>query len=432
MTSLFPPLENHSQRIKLHNEAHARQPMELHIPFQASHLALLFDTDQKGHERQHLISLCESYNVKPPAQDTDHFIADFGDFQLRWQQHGEFCTYTVYQQAPLSELFSKPALCCVPEQWLKEMKGEVMAAIHACIVAQDDEPDLEETAAHFSGHALMGSKIANGAAYALTDFQIYEDGFSRFLIIDRHLHPGQAGRYLHRLFDIEVYRIMSLLAFPMARKLIPKLNRADQDLLRITTTMHQSRCEDAELMDEVTALALEVENCFSKTHFRFGAANAYYKLVESRIESLREVRIEGVQTLGEFLQRRLEPAIRTCQIAQNRLSMLSERIGNAGQLLRTRVDITLERQNQALLASMNRRAQLQLHMQTTVEGLSVAAISYYTVSLIGYAAKAGKSFGLPIKPDLVVGISIPVVIVVIALGVRHIRKMVDQVKQEDG
>lgn len=431
MTLLFPPLENHTQRIKLHNEAHARQSMELHIPFQASHLALVFEDEQKEHERQHLISLCNWFNLEPPKQDTDHFVADFGEFQLRWQQHGEFCTYTVYQQTPVSELFSKPALCCVPDHWLKEMTGKVMAAIHASIIAPDDEPDLDEIATHFSGHALVGSKIANGAAYAFTDFQIYEDGFSRYLIIDRTLHPGQAGRYLHRLFDIEVYRVMSLLAFPMARTLIPKLNRADQDLLRITTTMHQSHCDDADLMDEVTALALEVENCFSKTHFRFGAANAYYKLVESRIESLREIRIEGVQTLGEFLQRRLEPAIRTCQIAQNRLSMLSERIGNAGQLLRTRVDITLERQNQSLLTSMDRRAQLQLHMQTTVEGLSVAAISYYTVSLIGYAAKAGKSFGLPITPDMVVGISIPVVIVVIALGVRHIRKMVDQVTHED-
>ena len=293
----------------------------------------------------------------------------------------------------------------------------------------EDEPVIDEIASHFSGDALVGAELAEGAALAFTDFQIQPDGFSRYLILDRHIHTRQAGRYLQRLLDIEVYRVMSLLALPVARELIPKLNRADHDLLRITTAMHQSDIEDTQLMDDLTALAAEIENCFSKTHSRFGAADAYYKLVEHRITELKEVRILGVQTIGEFLHRRLEPAINTCQTTEKRLSMLSERISNASQLLRTRVDITLERQNQSLLASMDRRAQLQLHLQTTVEGLSVAAISYYTVSLIGYAAKAVKAFGWPVSPEMVMGISIPVVIAIIALGVRHIRKMIENIHE---
>ena len=62
-------------------------------------------------------------------------------------------------------------------------------------------------------------------------------------------------------------------------------------------------------------------------------------------------------------------------------------------LLRTWVDVEVERQNRDLLASMNNRARLQLRLQQTVEGLSVAAVSYYVVGLVGYLAKGSPIFG---------------------------------------
>jgi uncharacterized membrane-anchored protein len=83
-----------------------------------------------------------------------------------------------------------------------------------------------------------------------------------------------------------------------------------------------------------------------------------------------------------------------------------------------------ERQNQELLGSMDRRARLQLRLQETVEGLSVAAITYYVVGLVGYAAKGLKSVGLAVDADLAMGISIPIVALLAALGVRQIRRSV--------
>jgi uncharacterized membrane-anchored protein len=46
-------------------------------------------------------------------------------------------------------------------------------------------------------------------------------------------------------------------------------------------------------------------------------------------------------------------------------------------LLSTRVNVDRQLQNQKLLKSMNERARMQLRLQTTVEGLSVAAVTYY-------------------------------------------------------
>lgn len=425
MNTIVTIPENHPQRLQLHNEAHARKSADLRVPVRASHLALMLHGKEKQRERLHLAELCAAFDREPPLQDADHFSADFGEFRLRWQQHGEFSTYTFFRHGAFADPFARPAITFVPDQWLEQLCGKVIVASHAAMVKLDNEFDLDSIAGYFSDEMLIGSEITGGAALAFTDFKIYADGFSRFLILDKNFQHWQAGRYLQRLFEIEVYRVMALLAFPMARKLIPKLNRADQDLLAITASMNEDGVDDGELLDELTALAAEIENCCSKTHFRFNAADAYYKLVERRIEELREVRIPGMQTIGEFLKRRLEPAIHTCQTTEKRLSMLSERISNAGQLLRTRVDITLERQNQALLASMDKRAHLQLHLQTTVEGLSVAAISYYLVSLVGYLAKAAKAFGVPVVPEMITGAAIPVVIGITALAVRHVRKLID-------
>jgi uncharacterized membrane-anchored protein len=208
----------------------------------------------------------------------------------------------------------------------------------------------------------------------------------------------------------------------------PELNKADEQLRTITAVMAEaSSIDDGKLLDELTTLAAGVENIISTHHYRFGAASAYYHLVEQRIEDLREERIQGIQTIGEFMKRRLEPAISTCESTAGRFSLLSKRINNAGQLLRTRVDITIERQNQALLTSMDARAKTQLRLQETVESLSIVAITSYIVSLIGSITKAinaSNYYSSEINTSLVTGISIPVVLLLVALGVRRIHKKI--------
>ena len=129
--------------------------------------------------------------------------------------------------------------------------------------------------------------------------------------------------------------------------------------------------------------------------------------------------------LGEFMRRRLSPAIATVGATERRLQSLAQRIERAGALLRTRVDIATETQNRELLAKLTRGQALQLKLQSTVEGLSIAAISYYVVSLILYGAKAAKAAGVPVHPELAAGASIPLVLWAVAALTRRIhRKLV--------
>ncbi|TPW10662.1 MAG: hypothetical protein FD130_2162, partial [Halothiobacillaceae bacterium] len=247
-----------------------------------------------------------------------------------------------------------------------------------------------------------------------------------FLILDKKLGSRQAGRLVQRLFEIEVYRMMALLALPVSKELLPWLSDSDRQLSKITAAVATSRQADTELLNEITQLAAAVENSISKSQYRLDAAHVHYKLVGLRIEELREQRIQGLQTFREFMERRLEPAMNTCQAVEQRQRNLSERIAHASQLLRTRVEITIEMQNQKLLASMNQRAKLQLRLQETVEGLSVVVITYYFASLVGYMAKAGKSLGLHVNPDLVMGVTIPLTAIAVAVGVRYIRRVVER------
>jgi len=210
----------------------------------------------------------------------------------------------------------------------------------------------------------------------------------------------------------------------VARELTPLLTRYERELAEVTASLAEGTVADEPvLLDRLTRLEAEIENREAENHYRFNAAAAYYDLVQTRIGELREGRIEGLQTFREFTERRLAPAMNTCRAVAARQESLSQRVSRATQLLSTRVDLTRQRQNQAVLASLDNRARQQLRLQATVEALSIAAVSYYIVGLIGFLAKGAEALGVVTNPALVQGLSVPVVLLVTTLLVRRIRRM---------
>jgi uncharacterized membrane-anchored protein len=286
--------------------------------------------------------------------------------------------------APLGdeEPFAANALAAAPEDWVSGLPGEVMVAAEVAMLPPGLGPKDPETIAAdwFGGNPLVGATLSGGAATAFTDFMIQPNGFSRFLIQDRTTRPRQAGRLVQRLLEIDTYRIMALLTLPIARRLVPLLSENERELAEITEAMIQIRDEDEPmLLDRLTRLQAAIESGGADNQFRFGAAAAYYDLVQRRIADLREERIEGLPTFQEFIERRLAPAMNTCAAVRARQEDLSQHMARATQLLSTRVNIANGRQSQGILESMNRRARLQMRLQETVEGLSIAAITYYIV-----------------------------------------------------
>ena len=217
----------------------------------------------------------------------------------------------------------------------------------------------------------------------------------------------------------------ALLGLPAAREVSGALVHAESDLARIAAEIRSAQQQtEPELLRRLTHLAGEVESLYARTHARFSASAAYFELVQRRIHELHEKRIHGLQTLGEFMDRRLAPAMQTCAWAARRQQALSERISRTSNLLRTRVEIEQQQSSQALLDAMNRRQQAQLLLQSAVEGLSVAAITYYGAGLVGYLAKGVHEAGVNLRPELVVAVSIPLIAFAVWRGIRRLHHKV--------
>jgi uncharacterized membrane-anchored protein len=420
---VVPPVD-HPLRAALTNEVHARPFATLRTPARITHVAMLSGEGGFAADRAHLDRLLTAFGRPLPAADANHVFQDCGAFRLKWERHTEFCTWTVIGDGVAASPFAAPAVESLPADWLVAVPGSRLVAIHVAVERAEAPSAVDDLARHFDPEFMAGSAVAGGGAEVWTDFRIHGDGYGRILVRDRALKPRQAGRLVQRLLEVETYRMMALLALPVAREVAPAISAADRELVAITAAMHNlgGLGDERRLLGKLTGLAAEVERVTAQSSYRFGAARAYAALVERRIGELREQRIEGVQTIAEFMERRLAPALRTCAATAERLEAIAQRLQRAGDLLRSRVDIALEAQNQALLASMDRRAQLQLRLQATVEGLSVAAISYYVVGLIGYAAKALEKAGVPLHPELATGIAIPFVVTAVWALARRVRR----------
>lgn len=421
-------LRDHPLRAELVGELHARPPEVLYPPVRLSYLAFTAPAEAREAEWRHLSALLAGYGIASPGRMVNHVSYDLGSFRVKFERHGEFARYKVIVPGAGDELFARPAVDYLPPEWLGAIPGQLIAATHVELRPEPQFPRAHEelSAEVFDGNPLVGSDIAGGRALAVTDFRVRADGFGRLLVLDRGLTPRQAGRMVQRLLEMDTYRMMALLALPVARELTPFLARCESELAQITAELPDAG-ESAEpvLLDRLTRLEASMESRIARNNSRFSAADAYYDLVRRRIDELREVRVQGLQTFREFNDRRLSPAMSTCRAAAAGQDSLSRRIDRANQLLATRVEIDRALQNQALLASMDRRASLQLRLQQTVEGLSVAAFTYYVVGLVGYVAKGLKESGvLGVAPEVVMGLSIPVVALVAAMGIRRIRRAV--------
>ncbi|HTO81821.1 MAG TPA: DUF3422 domain-containing protein [Methylomirabilota bacterium] len=418
----------HPWRVTLTAELHARPYAVVTAPARLFHLAVVTGEASADAERRHLGVLCSELGVAPPAGDASHFAAAFPGFRLTWERHTEFSTYTFILPAGEAEPFSASPRRALPAAWIDALAGQTIAAVHLELLdrsAPSPSPLLLERV--FRSGNIIGNVAAGGRAAVWSDLDLDADGTVRLLVHDLGMSPRQTGRMAQRLLEIHTYCMTALLALPLAREIGPAVSRMERELADIAQALPAAGSPDDEqaMLKRLSALAAEVESLAARTPYRFGAARAYHALVTRRIEELREQRVEGQQTIGEFMDRRLGPAMRTCETMQQRLEHLSQRVARASEMLRTRVDVTLAAQNRDLLASMDRRAKLQLRLQQTVEGLSVAAITYYAVGLVSYLTQGVIGAGLLLPKELIVGGAVPIFAAIAWLGLRRLHRKLD-------
>jgi uncharacterized membrane-anchored protein len=421
-------MHDHELRNLLNDELHGRPGLPLTAPARITHLAFtLKDGDADPLAQVRL--LCDALGVKPPAEGAAHHSADIAGGQIKYERHGEFYRVSVVAEGAIER---GEALSLLPVGWVDGLPGARLVGIHTRVMAKDEpKPSMANLVALFGHEDIAGSRVSSGLATVWTDFRIGPDGYTRMLVQDHGLSPMRLGRVIRRIHEIETYRMMALLALPLARTVMGELAGLERSVSKVTADMLSSResHEDAELLAELSRIARDVEEISSRTSYRFAAARAYAALVDKRIAELGEEKLESFQRIGVFLDRRFSPAMATCQAAADRIRSLAERSERASNLLRTRVDIALEAQNQQVLKSMEMRGRQQLRLQETVESLSVVAISYY---LIGIIDKLIDGLGEHLQTDTkaISLLSIPVVVIVVWYAVRRLRKKIMSPERE--
>jgi len=356
--------EDASQREVVHNEVHARPTVAIDLPALVVYIALLNENVSREQECLHMRLLPGQGELDVERLSGNFLQLHFEGFSITWERHTEFTRYSIVQ--PLAESVSlgasdpnlMSALRLTPE-WLRTLPGQTIAAIKlACLHGDVTNPAecLEQSRAWFGEHPVLASMMgAAGHSMVVTDLMLRPSGFEHMLLVaPPETSSARAGRVTRRVLELETYRILSLRGLSAAKQLWPMLSDADRTLSDVMARLENKLTSDQELLDTLVSMAARVERATTEHEYYFSATRAYHALVLQRSVELREQAVPGTQTLGSFMQRRVAPAIATVIATEQRLASLSERVSRASALLRTRVDIAAEAQNQQLLEQLTR------------------------------------------------------------------------------
>lgn len=409
-------LNEHPLRRQVVGEMHLRRWPAIHAPAQIVQVLRLVSPEERGAERAMLDNLPPGGRLTP-SDNSRHAEGELGPgLSFVWEQHSEACGITLFMQEPHGD----PAAAL---GWIEGFPGQTMRATRIHVV--DNQAQAREMLPRmgFVGSDLVSCLIGAAGVRLWSDFRIGEDGLGMALVSGNGAAPADLARLLQRFQELGNYRNLALMGLPVAQACWPRLDAAEATLRELAADVANPATSDDALLERVSALSLDLMSLSTETNYRMSATAAYAQLVEERLAGLMPRAIPGYPGLEDFTQRRLLPAIRTAQAYARRLEDMSGRAAHFTSLLRTRVETRIENQNGRLLRSMERSSSLQLRLQQLVEGLSVVALSYYGISLIGYMLKAAEH-RFHIQAAEIMGVMVPMMVVAMWLGLHRMKARV--------
>jgi uncharacterized membrane-anchored protein len=400
--------EEHPLRRQVVGEMQLRRVPALTLPAQITQMVRVFDTSDRDAEAAALATM----PGKGEAQSR-HGEGRVGeDVRIAWERHSEASTVTIVMTHaaafPISWAEPADAVRSAIFAWAESLPGAVIRATRLIVVADESEAETAVAQAEFEPPQLVTCHVGGGARI-WTDFRIHRDGYGRMVVAANGMLPGDLARCVQRLQELGNYRNLALLGLPQARGAWNDLDTLEAALDEAGQALSGAQTRDDDLLAALTRLSAELLSIDSRSGYRMSATAAYGRIVASRLAELDVIPIAGHQSLADFTERRLWPAVRTCAALTDRLALLNARAAQFTALLRTRIETNIENQNARLLTSMDRSARMQLQLQHLVEGLSVVAISYYLVGLLSYPLKAAEKHWPSVSSTILLGIAVPLV-----------------------
>lgn len=423
ITSQTPPLAGtaeitgswnfHPAHSQIVSETHARPSQPVNGPAEIMHIALKASDE-----------LADSFFtvLDPDKVETGprHRTGSIKNIRVKLEKHTEFLSCTFFQE--LAGRKNPPDLMEFVKSEFPLEKTEIYVLLRLSLVKSVG--DMLKILP--INQRLYGGKMRDGIDVRST-FIPDSEGAIRFGIFGKGLTADELGRRIQRLMEMETYRTMSLLGLPVARRVGKQLAECEKKLEELTLSLGQKmetkQEDDEKLFHELSDLSETSNIMLTETRYRFAASRAYFTLFQQRIDSLEEVKVGDVQTMSGFLRSRLEPAMATIESTAKRQETLTNDLSRAIVLLRTRIELNLNKGNQELLQSMDKRHDQQLKISQTVEGLSIVAITYYAVGLASYLLKAlANQPWVPFSETILTAASVPLILLVVWFMLKRVRK----------
>ena len=428
----------HPMRRLLNDELHARQFNEFHGTGRFIRYVYFTQSHDKGLMKQ-INKLLKSYDLPAMAAAEKFVRYETDKFAIRVERHTEFISISLIDKDDVpcafgrSEAYDEAAYPHLPFAEIAAFKHPVF---HAMWLEISTMPETMPRAAvmqkALAGRAVSASKISSGGAHLYYSFDIDEAGYSRIALLNDTIAGHRMGRVIQRVIELETYRLLAMLNLPKVKEFSPRLDSIETELRSATeqlSAVHDAKSDnqsvdDADkLLARLTSLSADLEQIYSQTSYRFAASKAYYEIVNARLFELSTSRLNGFQSIRGFLDRRMSPAMQSATAFARRMDRLSSRNAYAGQLQRSQTELVLQKQNHDLLASMNKRTSAQLRLQQTVESLSIAAVTYYGVGLIGYLAASLPLADYGVDKKIVQAIFVQIIAYVVWRQVKLVRKV---------
>jgi uncharacterized membrane-anchored protein len=394
----------------LHSEIHARPAPIIDSPSRIFYFSISNEGLYKEEVKESL-GQKEGIDFISISNDLKTYKRDQEEIWLNF--HNEYVgLLIIFHGYRGNSLFEREHLIERVDFYKDLIPGKKINSNDIVLLKNNNDPFNKEGLAKVFGDLnIVGSQVADSELRMWSKFELDEDGYIKILLEDINSDPFRNGRTIQRIADIEAYRILSLKGLPIARELIPQINTIDEKSQDFLEALNHETIDDVKMLERLMSLSADAEKMRANYASTYSAITAYQDIVERRLNEIRETRIHSFTLVSEFLLRALIPGYRTSNSVHKRIHSLIDRINGATDLLRTKVNVHLEIQNQKILKSFDDRSESQLHIQKTVEGLSIIALTYYGLGLIKIMLKGLKSMGLPINPDMGVVIFAPILII---------------------
>ena len=443
---------NKNNLLSFKDELHARPYIKLGNNLRTFHFAYLIKDNDEIKAWKHLNKYIISEGFQElPKKHYKYWVAENENLIIRYECHTEFISLTLIfpntiltQKKKIPNLFDDKFLTKLPSQFLQNFPGQHFLSTWVEMASTDYNYQPIDVEKYFFHDNFAGSKVAEDGANVFISFKtdnsnFIGSGFRRVFIQNKNLRTRRTGRLLQRIVELETYQVLSLLGLSQVRTETANLSYLEKKITEITKSVsgkakknlinksktNQNYQND---LNELSYVVAKIEEIASSTNYRLSATSAYYKLVEQRIIDLREERLESFQTHNEFLSRRLQPAIRTCEAFSRRLESLAVRAQRADNLVRTQIEMSIQIQNKNLLESMEARARAQLRLQETVESLSIVAITYYVVGLLSTLIQPINFEKTFISKNVFLSLSVPIILIIIWYIAKMVRKKIKKIE----